>query len=207
MNKFYALVLAIVTSLALVAAPSAATPVPNLTCNGVVSSGTYKNVTVNAGDSCTLTGNVEVLGGVHAKPGAKNVIVKVEVGRNIQVNGATGTVYVGPKDICKVDPPVRNNVHVTNSHNVLICEVTSGNNINVTNNDGFVVVQDSDANNINVSRNSDYVPSPKAVKKFGIVKPASVRVVRNTADHNIHLFNNAPRKVIAHGNSPKAVVK
>lgn len=139
--------------------PASSASVPqNLICDGSYSGGTYRNVTVKSGDSCTLT-DVTVTGGVHAKKGAVNVSLRdTNVGHNIQVNGATGNVFIGNKTGCKYDPVVGNNVHVTNSHNVLICYVTADNNIMVTRNDGKVTVRDSVAgNNLMVSHNKPFV--------------------------------------------------
>jgi len=116
----------------------------------------------------------------------------------------TGTVLIGPTG-CKFDPLVGNNVHVTKSHNVLICFVTTRNNILVTGNDGRVSVRDSVAgNNIHVDRNRAWV-------KDGPVRhnrPGAIRLLRDTAGNHIHVFHNDDSRVlILKGNSPEPVVK
>ena len=160
--------------------PSNATAAHNLACQGVVSGGTYKNVTIGAGDSCVLK-DVTVTGGVHGKKGAVDVkILDSAVGHNVQINGATGDVVIGNKTGCKYDPVVGNNVHVTNSHNVLICYVTADNNIMVTRNDGKVTVRDSAGNNLMVTRNKPFVSDGPADHKH----VDYVRILDSTYDNN-----------------------
>jgi len=185
-------------------APSQSAPVKNLRdCNGTYS-GTYRNVTVQQGSSCVLTADATVVGGVHAKAGAANLYVHTDVGRNIQANGVTGTVFVGPEG-CKYDPTVGNNVHVMKSHNVLICEVQAHNNIMVTGNDGLITVRDSTAgNNIHVDRNLRCVSDGHVTHR----RPGAIRLLRNTADQHIHVFHNdASRRLVLRDNSPAPIVK
>ena len=205
MRKFvFSLVLLTGLGLSLTATSAPSAPVKNLRdCDGTYS-GTYRNVTVQAGGTCILTSGATVIGGVHAKSGAANLIVHSAVARNIQAMGVTGTVLIGPAG-CKFDPLVGNNVHVTKSHNVLLCLVTTKNNILVTDNDGRVTVRDSVAgNNIHVDRNRRWVKDGGA----GHSRAGAIRLLRNTADNHIHVFHNdASRVLILRNNSPEPVVK
>jgi hypothetical protein len=183
---------------------SQSAPVKNLRdCDGTYS-GTFRNVTVQAGGSCILSPGAEVIGGVHAMPGAANLIVHTDVGRNIQAQGVTGTVLIGPRG-CKFDPIVGNNVHVNASHNVLICSVTTKNNILVTDNDGRISVRDSVAgNNIHVDRNRAWVKDGSV----GHNRPGAIRLLRDTAGNHIHVFHNDDSRIlILKGNSPEPIVK
>jgi hypothetical protein len=199
--------LAMLTGVALFAAvpgQSQSAPVKNLKdCDGTYS-GTFRNVTVQEGGTCILTSGAEVVGGVHAKPGAANLIVHTDVSRNIQAHGVTGTVLIGPKG-CRFDPTVGNNVHVTASHNVLICAVTSRNNILVTDNDGRISVRDSVAgNNIHVDRNLAWVKDGAV----GHNRPGAIRLLRDKAGNHIHVFHNDDSRVLVlKGNSPDPIVK
>lgn len=181
MKKIVALLLA--AFVIATASPAMADSVRNLKCDGEYSSGTYRNVTVNPGASCVLDEGVTVVGGVHAKKGAENLYVHVPVGRNIQAQGVTGTVMVGPKG-CKYDPPVGNNVMVKDSHNVLLCFVSAKNNIAVTHSDGRISVRDSVAgNNIMVTGNRAYVSD--GAEDHG--RPDVIRIFRN--EYGNHLFH------------------
>lgn len=205
MRKFvYSLVLLTGLALSLTATSAPSAPARNLRdCDGTYS-GTYRNVTVQAGGTCILTSGATVIGGVHAKSGAANLIVHTAVARNIQAMGVTGTVLIGPAG-CKFDPLVGNNVHVTKSHNVLLCQVSTKNNILVTDNDGRVSVRDSVAgNNIHVDRNRRWVKDGAT----GHVRAGAIRLLRNTAGNHIHVFHNdASRVLILKNNSPEPVVK
>lgn len=166
-------------------------------CDGVfdASAGVQKKVTVKRGQSCTLEEGLVVRGGVHAKKGAKNLYVHTTVGRNIQANGVTGTVHIGPKS-CKYDPPVGNNVKVRKSHNVLICWVTAKNNIEVTDSDGRITVRDSVAgNSIKVNRNRAYsADGPVRHNRAG-----AIRILRNEYGNHLQTKHNN-RQVIARDN-------
>lgn len=66
----------------------------DLVCTGAVSSGTYDNVTVPAGESCQLSGSVVVQGDLKAK-GAINVIVSgVTIEGNVKIEESTGSLVV-----------------------------------------------------------------------------------------------------------------
>jgi hypothetical protein len=187
--------IAVLTGLILAMTPvaTAAPAAPNLKdCDGVYSSGTYRNVTVQAGSSCTLNPGVTVIGGVRAAKGASDLYVHTSVGRNIQAKGVTGTVMVGPRG-CKYDPPVGNNVHVSDSHNVLICFVDAGNNIMVTGNDGQITVRDSSAdNNVMVNRNLKYVADGPVKHKHA----GAIRLLRVTAGGHVTTKGNDPSRLI-----------
>lgn len=174
-------------------APAHAGAVKNLKhCDGVMH-GVYKNVTVQAGDSCTLAADATVLGNVHAKKGAKNLIVHTEVAHNIQAMGVTGLVMVGPKG-CGYDPRVGNNVHVSKSHNVLICQVSADNNIMVSTSDGRITVRDSSAvHNVKVNRNLAYVSDGHDTDH---ANPGTIRLINVTGHHVTTKHNDPSRKII-----------
>lgn len=203
MKKIMALLASLVMALVVLAAPTAnatgyVNSVPTIkACDGVYKNVTLKRVTVRAGDSCVLK-NVTVLGGVHAKKGAVDVkVLDSTVGRNIQVNGATGDVHIGQSK-CTYDPTVGNNVHVTNSHNVLICWVSTKNNIMITRNDGRVTVRDSVAgNNLTVARNKAYNGDGPTDHNH----PAWVRVLRNQYDNNLFTNNPARKTTVVRKNT------
>lgn len=176
-------------------ASAAGKPVTLKDCNSTYENVTLKSVTVLEGSSCVLKG-VTVTHGVHAKKGAENLsVLDSTVGRNIQANGVTENVVIGQSG-CKFDPTVGNNVHVTNSHNVLICWVSTKNNIMVTRNDGKVTVRDSVAgNNLMVTRNKKFVADGSEAHRF----PEWVRVFRNGYDNNLFTSNPA-RTVKVKGN-------
>lgn len=198
MKKILAYIAALLVGLSITMTPLAsAAPVQNLKdCDGVYS-GTYRNVTVQPGGSCALTAKATVLGGVHAKKGAKNLYVHTTVGRNIQAKGVTGTVQVGPAG-CKYDPPIGNNVHVSDSHNVLICWVAAKNNISVTTSDGRITVRDSSAGqNIRVDRNLAYV---KDGGSPGHAHPGTIRLLHLRAGGHVTSKGNDPSRKIVRKN-------
>jgi hypothetical protein len=170
---------------------SNASPIPNLSCDGVYS-GTYHNVTVPEGASCTLTADSVITGGVHAKRGALNLFDYSATGHNVMAMGVVHDVVIGTEG-CKYDPPVGNNVMVKFSHNVLICYVAADNNIVVTGNDGKITVRDSSAgNNIMVNRNKKYVADgPVKHKRAG-----AIRLLRLTAGGHVTSKHNHHRLVI-----------
>ena len=185
----------IVLFFVMLASESDAAAVKNLkNCDGVYS-GTYKNVTVQPGGSCTLTPDATVLGGVHAKKGAENLYVQTAVGLNVQAHGVTGTVYVGPGPnkngkLCTYDPPVGNNVMVKDSHNVLICYVHADNNIKVTDNDGCITVRKSVAeNNLTVARNEAFTGDCNAKHS----RPGAIRVLKNGYGNQLTVKDNSGR--------------
>lgn len=170
---------------------ASAGPVKNLRdCDGSYH-GTYKNVTVRSGASCTLTSDAVVLGGVHAKKGAVDVVIQTDVARNINVHGATGSVVVGPAG-CRFDPAVGNNLSVTDSHNVLVCLATVRNNIKVTRNDGRVTLRDSAAGNIRADRNLAFV----ADGPIAHGDPGAIRLLRLQAAKHISAKHNDPSRAV-----------
>jgi len=190
MKKIFALIAALAMVLAFMGVANAQSQPKNIRCDSTVTGGTYKNVTVRSGDSCTLSG-VTVTGNVHGMKGSVDIsILDGTVAHNVQVNGSTGTVRIGNKTGCKYDPPVGNNVHVTNSHNVVICYVNADNNIMVTRNDGRVTVRDSSAgNNLSVSRQLPYVSDGNDNDHR---HPEYVRILDNTWGN--HLFHSNPQR-------------
>lgn len=200
MKKILSLVLAPLAAVGLGFSYASAEAAPaKLVCDGVVNGGTYHSVTVPEGASCVLKG-VTVKHNVKALHAPRNVkVLDSNVGGNVHVKGATGTVHVGQAG-CKYDPPVRVNVLVYDSHHVLVCYV-SAHNIQVKRNDGRVTVRDSVAHRIDVSRNLKCVDCAN-----GHRRPGAVRLLRNESETHIHAFHNK-RQVIARGNTPKPVIR
>jgi hypothetical protein len=153
--------------------------------------GTYKNVTVQAGSTCVIAADATVTGGVHAKQGAANLFVRANVGRNIQAKGVTGTVIIGPPG-CRFDPLVGNNVHVFDSHNVLVCQVSAKDNIMVNHDDGEITIRDSRAgHNIAVNRELAFSGSPFDNHRH----PDWLRVFRNHAGNHIFVTGDRARVI------------
>lgn len=180
------------------AVPSSATDKPkNLICSSTAEAplvGTFKNVKVKKGDSCyiidsTITGNVLANGAVDVS------IIDTAIGHNVNVNAASGDVYVGSRG-CKYDPVVGNNVKVHNSHNVLICWVSADNNIMAKQNDGRVTVKNSSAgNNIMVTNQDPYVSDGGDTDHRN---PDYVRIIKSTYGNHVK-YDNPER--------PKTVLK
>lgn len=198
MRKIATLAVALVMTLSMAGMAQAKAPKQVKNCNGTYQNVTLKSVTVRSGSSCTLK-NVVVTGGVHAMKGAVNLyVLDSTVGRNIQANGVRNNVVIGQSG-CKYDPTVGNNVHVTNSHNVLICWVSAKNNIMVTANDGRVTVRDSVAgNNINVTRNRAYISDGNDTDHN---HPEWVRVLRNKYGNHLFVTNKERPRTVVRGNT------
>ncbi|MBA2560159.1 MAG: hypothetical protein H0V07_09790 [Propionibacteriales bacterium] len=207
MNKLTALFGGLLLALGL-ATPALAANVPNLSCDTSVTGGTYKNVTVKPGDSCTLLG-VTVLGNVHARDAVDVKILDTNVGHNIMVMRAIGDVVIGNRG-CAYDPLAGNNLMVKDSHNVAICQMSVDNNLVVTGNDGRIgVFSNRVGNNIMVSRNDAYV----GTSSHG--NPDFARVRNNTVAGHIQVFSNARQVVLknnitvkgyqCNGNTPAAI--
>jgi hypothetical protein len=183
------------TGLGLTVAPSQAIPdigegpPPNLVCDGTYTGQTFKNVRVRPGDTCvlkdsTVTGNL-----MARRPGTVKVI-DTEVRRNLKVRGATDYVKIGNAG-CKLDPVVGNNIQIRDSHNVLICYMTTKNNISVTGSDGRISLFHNNAGrHIAVSRNEAYDPDPGVKHE----NPGAIRLRHNTAGGHIRLADNHPSR-------------
>lgn len=203
-KKIIAAVAAIVLALALVFIVSSsanAKPdhVKNVTCSNETLTGTYKNVTVAKNASCTLDG-ATVLGNVKANRVYDVLIYDTEVAHNIHVMRSIGDVVIGVKG-CKVDPHAGNNINVSKSHNVLICQETVDNNIQVKGNDGKITVRDSSAgNNIQVMNNLPYT-TYDTDEPTNHRLPDAIRVLRSTYGNHLMIKHNADRPVISKGNS------
>jgi len=135
------------------ASPATAVPARNVECNGTLLAGTFRNVTVPEGASCTIGPDVTILGNFRATKSPGVIAVNTNIGRNFMVAGATGSVRFGP-DTCLVDPRVGNNLKIRNSNNVAVCEAYVENNLSVTGSTGRVMVRDNVVcNNLRVVRN------------------------------------------------------
>lgn len=182
-------------------AASAALAPQDLVCDNSAATpytGTYRRVTVRAGDYCYLRG-ATVTGGVHACNAHTVRIIDTAVARNIHITGTTHDVMIGSPG-CRYDPQAGNNIMVTNSHNVLICWETVGNNIKVSRNDGRITLHHNRAgNSISVVNNLpfDWQAGDGQHGRMG-----AIRFRQNTADNHNRVRNNAGRAVIASGNTP-----
>jgi hypothetical protein len=182
------------TGLGLSVAPTHAIPdvgekPPNLVCDGTYTGQTFKNVRVRPGDTCVLKDST-VTGNLMARDPRTVKVIDTEVGRNLKVRGATDFVKIGNAG-CKLDPVVGNNIQVRESHNVLICYMTTKNNISVTGSDGRISLFHNNAGrHIAVSRNDAYDPDP-GVKH---ANPGAIRLRHNTAGGHIRLADNDPSR-------------
>ncbi|MCW2796120.1 hypothetical protein [Nocardioides sp.] len=174
---------------------------PRLTCDNTASTpatGTYKRVRVPAGATCYLRG-ATVLGNLHAKNPRSVYVIDTEVAHNIKIMGATRDVVIGNAG-CRLDPHAGNNVMVTKSHNVAICQESVDNNIKVSQNDGRISLFHNKAGrNISVTKNLAYDAHPGDGTHRRI---AAIRFRFNTAGNHNRVRNNAGRPVLARGNSP-----
>lgn len=195
-----ALVVAVVLALIGIGVVHSANAAPNkLVCTGKVIGGAYHSVTVPEGESCTLI-RVTVRHNVKALHSPHDVkVLNSVVGGNVHVNGATGLTHVGQR-FCKHDPPVRGNVLVYNSHEVLICYV-DGHNIQVRRSDGRITLRDNTAHRISVSNNPECVDCGTAHRRS-----EAIRLLRNVAERHIHAFNN-DREIIHRRNTPDPVIR
>lgn len=110
---------------------------------------------------------------------------------NIMIDGATGNVVIGNEG-CRFDPYVGNNIKVTNSFNVLICQMAVDNNIMVTGNDGRITVRESVAcNNVVVSRNLSYAGD--ATDHNNVDR---IRLIDVLAARHVFTVDNADREVV-----------
>lgn len=109
--------------LAITNAPAAAAA-NDLVCTGAVSSGTYGNVTVPAGNSCQLGGSV-VVQGDFAATGAVDIVVSgATIEGNVRIEQSSGSVVV-----LNSDTTVRGNVEVADNtveNVVLVGSAVSG---------------------------------------------------------------------------------
>lgn len=205
MNKIYGLVAAVVMFFALLSAAPAYAGNPNVTCQtGVAITDTSGrlHVTVPAGVSCVLRGaNVFSL---KNEKGAKDVYVyDTTVKHNIHLRDVTRNVVIGTEG-CKYDPPVGNNVQVTDSHNVLICFTHADNNIKVMRNDGKITVSHSQADHANIMVQNNLAYRPLPGDNTGHKRPGWIRVFGCTAKEHITIKNNHGRHVHAWANTPVA---
>lgn len=133
--------------LGLSVAPASAEAQPkNTVCDGTLEAGTFKNVRVAAGDSCTVGPNVTITGNFFAVKSPGVINVNTDIGHNFIVANGTGSVTFGPAG-CLVDPHVGNNLIVRDSNNVAICQATVDNNIMLRDNTGRLMLRDSVACN------------------------------------------------------------
>ena len=131
-------------------------PGPNFNCNStttVFSGMTFRNVRIPDGATCmiensTITGNVQGFGGKVVR------IINTDItGNGGNIRNVTGSVTIGSAG-CRVDPFVNNNLIVTGSNNVAICEMSIENNLILTGNTGRLMARDNTVcNNLRVVDN------------------------------------------------------
>ena len=138
--------------LAITNAPAAAAA-HDLVCTGAVSSGTYGNVTVPAGNSCQLGGSV-VVQGDFAATGAVDIVVSgATIEGDVRIEQSTGSVV-----ILNSDATVRGNLEVADNTTdiVLVGSAVSGGvlvvgNVEITGNTAAVVAANGSTFGRNVS--------------------------------------------------------
>jgi hypothetical protein len=196
--------------LGLSAAPTHAIPdmgaehPPNLVCDGTYTGQTFKHVRVRPGDTCVLKDST-VTGNLMARNPRTVKVIDTEVRRNLKIRGATDFVKIGNAG-CKLDPVVGNNIQIRESHNVLICYMTTKNNISVTGSDGRISLFHNNAGrHIAVSRNDAYDRDPGVKHK----NPGAIRLRDNTVGGHIRLADNhSSRDLLGLGtNTPSPKVK
>ena len=172
--------------LGLSVAPASAEAQPRSTvCDGTLEAGTFKNVRVAAGDSCTVGPNVTITGNFFAVKSPGVINVNTDIGRNFIVAGATDSVTFGP-DGCRVDPHVGNNLIVRDSNNVAICQATVDNNIMLRDNTGRLMLRDSVAcNNIKVVSND-----LQGLRVLQNVHAVNFTVARNNVQNTTRVVGN-----------------
>jgi hypothetical protein len=123
-------------------APSASGSSDDTICNGVLPAGVYEDVFVPAGASCFTGAGVTITDTFTAQDPAVIELIDTPVGHNLYIDGATRHVKIGSVG-CRLDPTVANNLHVSDSRNVAICEMTVENNLHVTHSTGRIMVRDN----------------------------------------------------------------
>jgi hypothetical protein len=128
-------------------------------------------------------------------------VLGTEVAHNIKVTGTTGYTIIGNKG-CIFDPHVGNNIKVSDSHNVLICQESVDNNIKVTRNDGRITVRDSSAAHANILVRNNYKFNPNSHDVIHHKRPGRIRVLDCAAKEHIFVKHNHGRGLYARGNTP-----
>jgi hypothetical protein len=128
-------------------------PGPNFNCNGTFSGQTFRNVRIQAGATCIIT-NSTITGNVQGTGGDVVRIINTDItGNGVNIRDVTGSVTIGSAG-CEVDPFVNNNLIVTGSNNVAICEMSIENNLVLSGNTGRLMARDNTAcNNIRIEDN------------------------------------------------------
>jgi hypothetical protein len=128
-------------------------PGPNFNCDGTFDGMTFRNVRIQAGATCIIT-NSTITGNVQGTGGNVVRIINTDVtGNGVNIRDVTGSVTIGSAD-CRVDPFVNNNLMVTGSNNVAICEMSIENNLVLSGNTGRMMARDNTVcNNIRVVDN------------------------------------------------------
>jgi hypothetical protein len=157
----------------------AALAAPNATCTGTLPPGTYQNVTVPAGASCTINGSDNITGDVTVATGATLDDEGASIGGNLQADHALEISVIGGS--------VGGNLQLTaTSQENVVCGETVGNDLVVQNGaqsligSGLIGIercfgsQNTIRGNLTVQNN-----------------PGRVDVENNTAAGNIAVHNNA----------------
>ena len=158
-------------------APAALASAPNATCTGTLPPGTYQNVTVPAGASCTINGSDNITGDVTVATGATLTDLGAPIGGNLQADHALEISVIGGS--------VGGNLQLTaTSQENVVCGETVGNDLVVQNGAEFLTgnaflercigSQSRIGGNLTVQNN-----------------PGRVDVEHNTVTGNIAVHNNA----------------
>jgi hypothetical protein len=129
-------------------------PPPNFNCNGTFDGKTFRNVRIQDGATCIIT-NPTINGNVQGFGGDVVRIINTDMfgGQGVNIRNVTESVTIGSPG-CVVDPFVNNNLFVTGSNNVAICDMTIDNNLVLTGNTGRMMVRDNTVcNNIRIEEN------------------------------------------------------
>lgn len=128
-------------------------PPPNFDCNGTFDGLTFKNIRISEGATCIIT-NSTITGNVQGTGGDVVAILDTDItGNGVNIRDVTGSVTIGSAG-CDVDPFVNNNLMVTDSRNVAICDMSIENNLVLSGNTGRLMASNNTAcNNIRVVDN------------------------------------------------------
>lgn len=204
---------AALTVLALPAVAAAASP-PNLQCNGNYSGGTYGNVTVPAGDTCTLSGTT-VQGNATALNGATLTLnystSKGTVGGNVLVGSGTdltvspswtvgGTIAAQGASILVVSGGTTHDIVSTDTTDLSVSGATIKGNVVANQTQDFGVVGDNPVITGDVTVNA----TASSAQEFDLdnqLVAGNVYITNNSAPTEIFV-NTIRQNLVCTGNTP-----
>jgi hypothetical protein len=119
-------------------------PPANFDCNSTTPFDglTFRNVRISDGATCIIT-NSTITGNVQGTGGHMVQITDTDItGNGVNIRDVTGSVTIGSAD-CRLDPFVNNDLMVTGSNNVAICEMSIENNLVLRGNTGRLTARDN----------------------------------------------------------------